>query len=224
MKTPILLINFKTYEQSTGAAALKLAKICESVAKKSGVNIAVAPQLADLREISGAVKIPIFAQHFDAITFGSNTGFVLPESVKAAGAVGSLINHSEHRIGMENIAWGVDKMRELKMLSVVCVKDIQEAKSVAKLAPDFIAYEPPELIGSGVSVSQTKPEVVEGVVEEVARITNRSVVLCGAGITNGGDVKSAIRLGTRGVLVASGVVKAKDPKAVLEDFARNAGK
>jgi triosephosphate isomerase len=83
----------------------------------------------------------------------------------------------------------------------------------------MLAVEPPELIGTGVPVSKAKPEVVSGTVELVKEINSDMVVLCGAGITRGEDVAAALRLGTEGVLVASGVVKAKDPYRVLLEFA-----
>jgi triosephosphate isomerase len=45
-------------------------------------------------------------------------------------------------------------------------------------------------------------------------------VLCGAGISKGEDLRAALDLGSKGVLLASGIVKAKDPKAALEDLIR----
>jgi triosephosphate isomerase len=43
-------------------------------------------------------------------------------------------------------------------------------------------------------------------------------VLAGAGISTGDCVKKAIELGADGVLLASGVVKAKNPEEVLFDL------
>ena len=82
--------------------------------------------------------------------------------------------------------------------------------------PDYVAIEPPELIGSGIPVSKADPGIVRN---SVAAVTDPNVkVLCGAGISKGEDVKAALELGTVGVLLASGVVKAKDPKAALRDL------
>jgi len=221
MKTPIIIINFKCYEESTGENALKLAKICESVSKKYKVNIAVVPQFTDINLISKKVNIPVLSQHLDAIKPGAFTGHVSALALKKAGAVGSLINHSERKLGLDKIEQCVKTAKDYELISVCCSADVNESKEIAKFNPDFIAYEPPELIGTGISVSQTKPEVVTETVNEIKKINSDIKVLCGAGITKGEDVKKALELGTVGVLLASGVVKAKNPKDVLIEFAES---
>jgi len=55
-------------------------------------------------------------------------------------------------------------------------------------------------------------------VEAVAKV-NKTPVLCGAGVSNASDVKKAVELGAKGVLLASAYVKAKDPKALLLSMA-----
>lgn len=214
----LIILNLKTYEEATGDYALNLAKICDDVAGETNAKIIVVPQPADLYRISSEVDIPVYAQHIDNAGYGSYTGHVLAESVKASGAVGSLLNHSERRIKLADLEAGIDKLRSLGMTSIVCTNNINTTKAAAALNPDFVAVEPPELIGSGISVSQTKPEVVSGSVDAVKEINPNVRVLCGAGITNGGDVKKAVELGTEGVLLASGVVKARDPRSVLMDL------
>ncbi|MEA3254364.1 MAG: triose-phosphate isomerase [Candidatus Altiarchaeota archaeon] len=214
----LIILNLKTYEEATGDYALNLAKICDDVARETNAKIIVVPQPADLYRISSEVDIPVYAQHIDNAGYGSYTGHVLAESVKASGAVGSLLNHSERRIKLADLEAGIDKLRSLGMTSIVCTNNINTTKAAAALNPDFVAVEPPELIGSGISVSQTKPEVVSGSVDAVKEINPNVRVLCGAGITNGGDVKKAVELGTKGVLLASGVVKAGDPRSVLMDL------
>ncbi len=218
-----IILNFKTYEESTGDKALKLAKICDEVAKESGTKIIVIPQPADIYGISQGVKIPVYAQHIDNIKAGSNTGHILPESVKAVGATGSLINHSEMRLKLADIEANIRKLKEMGMASIVCTNNVEVTKAAAALAPDFVAIEPPELIGSGVSVSKAQPEIISGSVDAVKSVNPNVKVLCGAGISTGEDVKKAIELGTCGVLLASGVVKAKDPKAVLLDLVKGLG-
>lgn len=218
-----IIINFKTYEESTGDNALKLAKICDEVAKETGAKIIVVPQFADIYRISNEVKIQVYSQGIDNIKFGSYTGHVLAESVKAAGASGSLLNHSERRIKLADIEACIEKLRSLGMVSIVCTNNINTTKAAATLNPDFVAVEPPELIGSGIPVSQAKPEIVSGSVDAAKEVNPKVRVLCGAGITKGEDVKKAIELGTDGVLLASGVVKAEDPKAVLMDLVGGLG-
>jgi triosephosphate isomerase len=220
MKLPIIIVNFKCYEQSTGKKAVQLAKVCESVAKKYKVNIAAVPQFTDIFSISKEVKIPILSQHIDPIESGAFTGHVSPFSVKDAGVIGTLINHSERKLNLDEIGKRVYFAKKFGLVTVCCSASVDESKEIAKFNPDLIAYEPPELIGTGIPVSKTKPEVVTQTVDEIKKINPNIKVLCGAGITNGEDVRKALELGTYGVLLASGVVKAQDPKAVLEDMAK----
>lgn len=219
MKLPIILVNFKCYEEGTGERAFKLAKLCEFVSFEYGLNISVAPQFADIKAIAGEVEIPVFSQHIDPIESGKYTGHISPLSVKEAGAVGTLINHSERRLDLEKIKKCVELAKKYDLISICCSASIDESKEIAKFNPDFIAYEPPELIGTGIPVSQTKPEVVKKIVDEVKTINPKIKILCGAGISKGEDVKRALELGTVGVIPASGVVKAANPEDVLVDFA-----
>jgi triosephosphate isomerase len=218
LKVPVIIVNYKTYAEATGRKAVKLSKTAEAVSMESGVNIGVAPQFADIASIAEAVSIPVLAQHIDPIEPGSFTGHILLESVKEAGAVGTLINHSERRLKLFAIEAVVTKTRESDMVSVVCTNNAAVSAAAAALKPDMIAVEPPELIGTGIPVSKAKPEVVSGTVEVVKRVNPDVVTLCGAGITTGEDVAAALKLGTEGVLVASGIVKAKDPRKVLMEF------
>ena len=219
LRTPIILINFKTYQEATGKKALKLAETAEKVTLKTEVCIGLAPQIADLASIARLVTIPVFAQHIDAIIPGSHTGHILPESVKEAGATGTLINHSERRLKLADIDAAIRRGHEAGLISVVCANNPEVSAAVAALKPEMLAVEPPELIGTGIPVSKAKPEVVSGTVKLVKEINSEVVVLCGAGITRGEDVAAALRLDTEGVLVASGVVKAKDPYKMLMEFA-----
>ncbi|MEM2480073.1 MAG: triose-phosphate isomerase [Candidatus Bathyarchaeia archaeon] len=222
VRTPIIIVNFKTYAEATGEKAVKLSETAEKVSIETGVCIAVAPQFVDIPIVARRVSIPVFSQHIDPIGYGSFTGHVLPESVKEAGAVGTLINHSERRLKLADIDAAITRAREVGLISVVCSNNTPVSASAAALKPDMIAVEPPELIGTGIPVSKARPEVVTSTVEAVKRISPEVIVLCGAGITNGDDVAAAIRLGTEGILVASGVVKAKDPYKVMVDFAEAA--
>jgi triosephosphate isomerase len=217
--TPLILVNFKTYLEGTGEKALELAKEAEKVHRGTNVSVGLVPQYCDIAAIVNTVSLPTFAQHIDVAQAGSCTGHVLPEAVKAAGAVGTLINHSERRLKLSDIDAAIIRAREVGLTSVVCSNNARVSAAVAALQPDMIAIEPPELIGTGIPVSKAKPEVVSGTVELVRRVNKKIIILCGAGITKGEDVAAAIRLGTAGVLAASGIVKAKDPYAVMREFA-----
>jgi triosephosphate isomerase len=218
-QAPIVVVNFKAYSEATGKKALNLAKMAERVSRETKVSYGVAPQLADLAAIAGAVKIPVFAQHVDAIRPGGYTGQVLAESVKEAGATGTLINHSERRLKLSEIDEIVRITRANGLVSVVCANNPSTSMAVAALKPDLIAIEPPELIGTGIPVSRAQPEVVTATVQSVRNVNREVVILCGAGISSGEDVAAALRLGTQGVLVASSIVKAEDPCVIMRDFA-----
>ena len=219
INTPIILVNFKTYSEASGRKALELAKNCEKISLETEIFVGVAPQFVDIPPIVKAVSIPVFAQHIDPIKPGSSTGHILPESVKEAGAAGTLINHSERRLRLSDIDAAITRTREVSLISLVCTNNSAVSAAAAALKPDMIAVEPPELIGTGIPVSKAKPEVVSGTVELLKQINPDVIVLCGAGITTGEDVASALRLGTEGVLVASGIVKAQNPYKVLLKFA-----
>jgi len=221
IRTPIILINFKTYQEGTGKKALELAKKAENVSLETDVCVAVAPQFTDISPIAHSTSIPVFAQHIDPIKYGSFTGHILAESIKEAGAIGTLINHSERQLKLADIDATIKKTKELNLISIVCANNPSVSAAIAALEPNMTAVEPPELIGTGIPVSKAKPEVVTNTVKLIKQINPKVVVLCGAGITTGKDVAAALKLGTEGVLVASGIVKAKDPYKVLLDFAEN---
>ena len=215
-----MLVNFKCYLEATGAKAVQLARYAQQASKKLEVTVGVAPQAADLRLVSQQTKVPVFAQHIDPIKPGSHTGHVLPECVLEAGASGILVNHSERRLEVGLIEDVILRAKSLRLTTVVCANTAGIAAAVASLRPDMIAVEPPELIGSGVAVSRAKPEIITDTVSRIRQINSDVTILCGAGITSGEDVREALKLGTQGVLVASGVVKANDQRAAIEDLAK----
>jgi len=156
----------------------------------------------------------------DDAKVGSTTGFMIPDLLKKSKVKGSLINHSEHRISSKEIQQLVLRLRKLKMISVVCVKNVSEATKYAKLNPNYIAIEPPELIGSGKAVSKERPELITRAAIAVKSAKNQTKLLCGAGIVSGEDVKQSMILGSKGILVASGIIKAKNWQKIIEEFAK----
>ena len=219
LQTPLIIVNFKTYLEATGKKAVELAKKAEKVSLETKVSIGVAPQFTDIATVAETVNIPVFTQHTDPIQSGSHTGHVLAEAVKETGATGTLINHSERQLKLSDIDAIIRITREKGLVSVVCANNPTISAAVATLKPDVLAIEPPELIGTGIPVSKAKPEVITNTVRLVREINQKVVILCGAGISHGEDVAAALRLGTQGVLVASGIVKVKDPYTVLSEFA-----
>jgi triosephosphate isomerase len=219
LQTPVIIVNFKTYLESTGKRAVELAKQAEKAAKETGANIVVVPQFVDIATIAEAVEIPVFAQHIDPIKPGNCTGHVLAEAVKEAGAVGTLINHSERQLRLIDVDAIIALAKDKGLISCVCANNPSVSAAIAAIHPDITSVEPPELIGTGISVSKAKPEIVTDTVKLVHKIDPKMTILCGAGISTAEDVSIALKLGTRGVLVASGIVKAKDPYSLLCAFA-----
>jgi triosephosphate isomerase (TIM) len=222
LRPPMIIVNFKTYLEATGKKAIELAKQAEKATKETGVYIAVAPQFTDIKAVSEAVDIPVYAQHIDSIKPGSNTGHILAEAVKQAGAVGTLINHSERQIKLAEIDAVIQLCKEHCFISCLCTNNPTTSASAAYLCPDIISIEPPELIGTGIAVSKAQPEAVTNTIYKVRKVNDEAVILCGAGISRGEDVAVALKLGAQGVLVASGIVKAKNPYTMLREFADSA--
>lgn len=223
LPVPIIIVNLKAYSQSRGDRALAIAQALEDVAKETGVAFAVAPNAFDVRLLAERTGLPVFAQHVDAVLEGSFTGHLTPEAAKEAGAVGSLVNHSENRLRLADIEHVVERLRGCGMDSVVCTNNATVSRAAASVHPTFVAVEPPELIGGDISVTTADPEVVRYSVDMVKGVDPKVRVLCGAGVKTGKDIGKAIELGTDGVLLASGVALAHDVRAVARDLASGIG-
>ena len=218
MTAPLILVNLKTYKEGMGNRAHQIATAAQLVAKESGAQIGVAPGYIDLHPICHHFAIPVYAQHVDGYEPGAKTGHVPVEAIKLAGAAGSLINHSERRLTLAEIELSVRALQAHKLSPVVCTNNDITSAGAAALGPDYVAIEPPELIGSVVSVSKANPEIIRRSVAAVRAVNPKVKVLTGAGIQSGECVRIAVDLGTDGVLLASSVVKSPDPTAVLRDL------
>lgn len=213
---PVIIVNFKAYENCIGDSAIRLAQICERVTKTTNISIAVAVQPSDIYHITMAARLPVFAQHIDPVGTGAHTGSILAEAVKQSGATGTLLNHSERMLSFAELKQALARAKTAGLVTIVCAATPEEAKKIALLKPDAIAIEPPELIGGNVSVSAAQPEIITATTDSIKDIP----ILCGAGIKTAEDVRKAVQLGVKGILVASGVTLAQHPEAVLQDFAR----
>jgi triosephosphate isomerase len=215
LPTPIWITNFKNYEVATGNGAVELAKIHEQVARELKATIAVAVNPVDLYRVSQAVSIPVLAQHVDGVDYGNFTGKVLPQSVKKAGAVGTLLNHSERRLDPEALENTISCAQKASLARIVCAENPEEIEAFAAFGPDFLAFEPPELIGdASKSVASEKPDSIL----DSVRLAQGIPVLVGAGINCARDVEISLSLGARGFLVASAIVKSKDPLQSLREL------
>lgn len=197
---------------------MRLAQLLENLAQAAGVAAAIAPSIPDLGRVAHSAALPVLAQHVDPFAPGARTGYVVPEAVQAAGGRGSILNHSEHRLPAPAVAETARRLSDLGLVAVVCAQDVEDARRLASLHPPYLAVEPPELIGGDRSVSSARPEVISGSVDAVRRVHPSTEVLCGAGIHTGADVRRALELGSRGILVASAVTRAADPRAALVEL------
>lgn len=223
---PILAINYKAYyPHSFGKNAVKIAEAAVKVWRETGINIILAPPFTELHKILEIVQdteILVFAQHADPLEPGAITGYIPLEGLKELGVHGIMVNHSEHRLKLADINYLIKKAKNLGLTVLACADVPETSGAIAMLEPHMIAVEPPELIGTGISVSKAKPEVILNTLNLIRRINPNIIVLTGAGISTGEDIYIAIKLGTQGVLVASAIVKSKDPYAVIKEMAENA--
>ncbi len=207
MNFPVLFVNFKTYREATGEKAVELARICQNVSRQTNKQVVPVVQVSDLYRVSKTVDIPVYVQRVDPVTYGSNTGSVLPEGLKQNGASGVVINHSEDRRTDDVVRRCLERCRDQKLEAMVCAKNPSEAESISSMNPDIVAIEPPEFIGGDISVSNAKPKIITRSRKKVSQ-----PLICGAGIRKKEDVQKAIDLGADGIFVASGVVKTEDPE------------
>ncbi len=216
---PRIVVNAKLYPEVTDPGRLvALAQALGAVVGKE--LVAFAPPMVHLG-LLGAQAVPglmLAAPHVDALPAGVGTGHTSAESAKAAGARLTILNHAEHKLPHPVLAKCIAAAKAHGLMVVACADSLREARELAVLAPDAIAIEPPELIGGDVSVTSANPAIVRDAVVAVHDLKPGLPVLCGAGVKSGVDVKAARKLGAHGVLVASGVVKAKDPAAALRDL------
>ncbi|MFB6152484.1 MAG: triose-phosphate isomerase [Haloarculaceae archaeon] len=208
-----VLVNLKAYP----CDPIEVAEAARDVSEETGVRIAVAPQAAHIDAVADT-GVETWAQHVSPVEHGSHTGSTLAEAAADAGAVGTLLNHSEQRLKLADIDGALDAAERADLETCVCANNPDQIGAVTALGPDSVAVEPPELIGTGTPVSKADPDVVTDAVDAAAAVDDSVEVFCGAGISTGDDLEAAGELGAGGVLLASGVAKADDPRAALEDL------
>jgi len=221
---PIFMINFKAYSKAFGENAVILTETIEDVAQSfTGITFIIAPQPSDIRLLRNVVqRVRIFAQHADPIDPGAFTGHIPLEALEEAGIHGLMINHSEKPLSFEQIKFLVKKAKDLDLNTCICAPTPEESEKYAMLKPTFVAFEPPELIGTGISVSRAEPEKLVKSVQSIIKGGGGTVIpVCGAGISTPDDVKKAFELGAKGILVASAIVNNDDPYNLLVKMAES---
>ncbi len=215
---PLIIVNFKTYANALGTKGVTLARALAAVQSRK-YTIAVAPTLLTLREIA-SFGIPVFAQHADPVLEGTHTGSISIREVKKMGVTGVILNHSEQKIALPFLKQTIGLCKKERLTTVVCASTLEEVKSVAKWKPDYIAYEPPELIGRKISVTTAEPRVIGQAVKITRQISRSTKVLCGAGVHTAEDVQTASRLGCSGVLLSHAIMQSRNPRLALSKILR----
>lgn len=214
IKPPFFEIGPKAYLY--GEEMLKLAKVIDKVAMKYDVDILVTPQYTDIRLLAdNTERILVFAQHMDYLPVGRGLGSVLPEAVKAAGAVGVMLNHAEKKLTPDVVEKTIRRADEVGLATIVCADTVEELTAIARLSPNLLVAEPTELIGTG---KTSDADYVKETIEMVRKINPKIMVLQGAGIKNGQDVYNTIKLGAQATGSTSGILKAADPYAMVEEM------
>jgi len=218
-----LIVNLKNYPEAFGERAVEIGREAALAARSARIRTVVCPPHPMISLLARMRGVTVYSQSLDFAKTGASTGALVAEAVKASGAKGTLLNHSEARLSRQTLSRTAKRAREAGLEVCICAKNVSEANAVAELRPDFVAVEPTELIGTGLAVSRVRPDVVRQTAESLRSIGFRGSVLCGAGIVDGADVRAAVSLGAEGVLVSSSVVKAQDRKAKILELARALG-
>jgi triosephosphate isomerase len=214
VEPPFFEIGPKAYLY--GDEMVALAKVIDVAAKKYDVRVILTPQYTDINRVAQATKnVLVFAQHMDSLKVGRGLGSVLPEAVKAAGAVGVMLNHVEKPLGIAELNACIRRAEEVGIYSIVCSDSIAEATAIACLNPDIIVCEPSELIGTGKTSDE---DYVQASIRAVKSINPEILVLQGAGISNGNDVYKVIRAGAEATGTTSGIMKAVDKEAMVHEM------
>ena len=214
----MIFVNYKTYEQGTGKKAVELTRILEEVAHSSQIKIIPVIQASDVKEIVTTTTLEVWVQKIDPVEFGANTGSIIPEAVYEDGATGTFLNHSETKFtNFDELAKASDRAKEVGLKTLIFAKDLEELKNICSLNPNYVAYEPPELIGSlTTSVAQAQPEIITQA-HEIANAAGTPLIV-GAGVHSREDVKKSLELGAVGVAVTSDILKSENPRQELMDL------
>jgi triosephosphate isomerase len=214
----MIFVNFKTYPQGTGVESFGLIRILENVSKEKNFRIYPVVQASDIKEISELTTLEIWTQHIDPVELGAHTGAILAEAVFEDGAKGTFLNHSEKKFSnFEDLIKANQRAKDVGLKTLIFAADLDELKKISDLKPDYIAYEPPELVGSTtISVSTAHPDVIAKAYG-ITKPLNLPLII-GAGIHSREDVITAIKLGAVGIAVATDIVKAEDPEKELKNL------
>ncbi len=211
----MLIINFKTYKEATGKNGLIIAQIAEKISEQIGVNIIVVPQPTDIYQIKRATGIEVWAQYLDPIDPDRHTGFISPYALQQVGATGVLINHSEKRLTLDEIEKRVKYAKKYGLTTLVLTDSAEEAEKINLMEPDYIGYEKEELIAGDVPIIEVEGPNIENVLDKIDR-----PLIIGSGIKDKEDITESLKIGAKGVILASGIIKAQDIEEKILELAK----
>ena len=214
---PLILINTKTYSQAQAKNGIKLVQKIASV-RSQKYTIAVAPTLPNLSKTKETVSIPIYAQHTDAIESGAHTGSICIDELKALNVAGIILNHSEKQLPLSTLRATLTLAKKKHLPVIICVRSLTQIKQVTTLKPEYIAYEPPQFIGSEISVTTAQPKILKTAHDYVKKHSPKTLLLCGAGVHSHQDIITAVKLGYSGVLLSHAIVTAAHPDKALKQL------
>jgi triosephosphate isomerase len=204
-----------------GKDVLELARHADKVGKKYDVQIIITPQYVDIPILARVMEnVLVFAQHMDSLEVGRGVGSVLPEALKAAGAVGVLLNHAEKKLLKDELERTIKRADKIGLATMVCADTLQDAAMIAYMEPNIIIAESPDLIGVG-RRDENDQLAIHRINETVWKINPDIRVLHGAGIRCGQDVYDVIANGAQGTGSTSGIVLSNDPFGMVEEMARS---
>ena len=214
IKAPFFEIGPKSYLY--GQDVIDLAKAADAASEKYGVDIIFTTPVVEIARVKAATRrIHVFAPHMDPLRPGRGLADTLPESLVAAGAEGVMLNHCEKPLSLSVLKATIERAKEVGLTTIVCADSCTEASMIARLKPDIIVAEPTELVGTGVSCG---PDYVQAAMRSVKDVDPEILVLTAAGIANGQDVYDIIAAGADATGSSSGVAKAADRAAMVDEM------
>ncbi len=220
IKPPFFEIGPKIYLY--GQFSLNLALEADKISEKYDVHIIYTPQYVDIPRIANATKnISVFAQHMDPVEIGRGIGAVLPEAIKEAGAVGTLLNHAERKMTLSDISKAIRRADEVGLATMVCADNLSEVLAIAQLEPNIILAEPESKIGKKESVEKDSiknKKYIEELKQRVRAINPSIKILFSTGIYSGIDVYNIVLMGAEATGCTSGIIKAENPVEKMEEM------
>lgn len=215
---PHFQVNFKVYPGTSGEDGLQFARLIERVGTNVGANFVVTPQIPDLGLVAEGTDLPVTAPYVDATEPGRGMGRVLPETVRAAGADGAVLNHAENRETLTDLARKIARCHDVGLDSFVCVDSIEMGEAVAPFDPDAVVLEKPEDISTDRAITRTHPELVRTFVDVMHRENPHIKCHVGGGIGSAEDVRLAFEQGADATGAASAISLADDPESILTEI------